>query len=219
MKKRAILIEIAIWSAILSVIFTGIIFVYSKIFVEPNIYTIQFKDIDGITKGSPVRFMGLNVGYVTNLKSRNKYVNVSILITRKNMKIPNGTLARVEFYGLGASKSIELMPPEGSCDIGILTGDTIRLKDVVDETKGLVEIIEMIEKYVNNIDKSTINTVLDRIKDSNDGKIKALETQIEDLNSQISNKADRIKIEQRDLNSKIKDINKNVEKINKLIKK
>lgn len=219
MKKRAILIEIAIWSAILSTIFTIVIFVYSKIFVEPNIYTIQFKDIDGITKGSPVRFMGLNVGYVTNLKSKNKYVNVSILITKKNMKIPNGTLARVEFYGLGASKSIELMPPEGSCDVGILTGDTIRLADVVDETEGLVEIIEMIEKYVQDIDKTSLGALLDKIKETKDVKIKALEKDLDTLGSQMSQKADKIKIDENDLNDKIKDINKNVEKINKLIKK
>ncbi len=219
MKKRAILIEIAIWSAILATVFTCVIFVYSKIFVEPNIYTIQFKDIDGITKGSPVRFMGLNVGYVTNLVSKNKYVNVSILITKKNMKIPNGTLARVEFYGLGASKSIELMPPQGSCDVGILTGDTIRLADVVDETKGLVEIIEMIEKYVQDIDKTSLGALLDKIKETKDEKIKTLENDLDSFGSQMSQQADKIKIDEKDLNNKIKDINKNVEKINKLIKK
>ena len=117
MKKRAILAEIIIWTILLSIVFCGIIFTYSKIFVEPNVYDIDFKDIDGITKGSPVRFMGINVGYVRKLKSKNEHIKVQIIITEKNMKIPNGTVARVEFYGLGGSKSIELMPPDGSCDV------------------------------------------------------------------------------------------------------
>ena len=104
--KKPILIEIIIWTILLAIIFSGIIFTYSKIFVEPNIYTIQFKDIDGITEGSPVRFMGLNVGYVRKLKSQSKHVNVQILITKKDMKIPNGTVARIEFYGLGGSNPL-----------------------------------------------------------------------------------------------------------------
>ena len=148
MKKRAILAEIIVWTILLSIIFSGIIFTYSKIFVEPNIYNIDFKDIDGITKGSPVRFMGINVGYVRKLKSKNKHIQVQIIITQKDMKIPNGTVARVEFYGLGGSKSIELMPPDGSCDVGIVTGDTIRINDVAQVATGFVDIMEQIEKYI-----------------------------------------------------------------------
>ena len=154
--KKPILIEFIIWTIFLTIIFNVCIFAYSKIFVEPNIYTIQFRDIDGITKGSPVRFMGINVGYVRKLRPKDKYVDVQIIITQKDMKIPNGTAARVEFYGLGGSKSIELMPPDGSCNVGILTGDTIRLNDVVHEAIGIVEVVEIIEKYVKNINQRSL---------------------------------------------------------------
>ena len=151
--KKPIILELIIWLIILSIVLGLGVFAYMKLFVQPNLHVIQFRDIDGITKGSPVRFMGINVGYVRNLKSKDKYVNVQILITKKNMVIPNGTVARVEFYGLGGSKSIELMPPDGSCDVGILTTDTIRLNDVAHEAVSIVEIVEMVERYVKNINE------------------------------------------------------------------
>lgn len=219
MKKRAILIEILIWSILLAIIFSIALFSYSKIFVEPNVYTIQFKDIDGITKGSPVRFMGINVGYVRSLKSKDKHVNVQILVTQKDMKIPNGTIARVEFYGLGASKSIELMPPDGSCDVGILTGDTIRLNDVVHEAKSLVEIVEMAEKYIKGINSTGLNKLLDDIQSFKDDKIKNLGSDLSNIQKEMNKNFDEIRDKQSDIDDKIKHANDNFEKINKFIKK
>ena len=181
--KKPILIEFIIWTIFLTIIFNVCIFAYSKIFVEPNIYTIQFRDIDGITKGSPVRFMGINVGYVRKLRPKDKYVDVQIIITQKDMKIPNGTAARVEFYGLGGSKSIELMPPDGSCNVGILTGDTIRLNDVVHEAIGIVEVVEIIEKYVKNINQRSVQKFLYEMKSLKDDKIKAVGDDFKDIES------------------------------------
>jgi hypothetical protein len=88
--KKQIAIELIIWLIILSIL-SGIgVFIYHKFFVEPNVHVIQFKDIDGITKGSPVRFMGINIGYVRNLKSKDKHINVQIIVTKKNFEIPEG---------------------------------------------------------------------------------------------------------------------------------
>lgn len=217
--KKPILIELLIWTIILTVIFTIGIFSYSKMFIEPNVYVIQFKDIDGITKGSPVRFMGINVGYVRKLKSKNKHIDVQILVTKKEMKIPNGTVARVEFYGLGGSKSIELMPPDGSCDVGILTGDTIRLNDVVHEAIGIVEIIEMIEKYVENINEKSVEKFLSEIKNLKDDKIKSMGNEFSNIEGGISKKVENLKEKQTGTIEKIKSVNINVEKLNQFIKK
>ena len=219
MKKRTILAEIVIWTILLSIVFSGIIFAYSKIFVEPNIYNIDFKDIDGITKGSPVRFMGINVGYVRKLKSKNKHIQVQIIITQKNMKIPNGTIARVEFYGLGGSKSIELMPPDDSCDVGIVTGETIRINDIAQEATGLVEIMEQIEKYIKGLNKAGMEKFLNNIKDTNDTKIKQIGNEIQDINKNITNKIENIKNEQNNMVKTIEKINENVDKLNEFIKK
>ena len=217
--KKPIIIEILIWISILLII-TGIgIYAYIKTFVEPNVYVIQFKDIDGITKGSPVRFMGINVGYVRKLKSKNKHVDVQILVTKKGMNIPNGTLARVEFYGLGGSKSIELMPPDTSCEVGILTGNTIRLNDVAHETISLVEIIEMVERYVKNINEKSVEKFLIEMKSINDSKIKNVGDEIENIEGGISKKFENVKTKQKEMNEKIKGVNNNVEKLNEFIKK
>ena len=217
--RRPILIEIFVWSVILFVIFSIAIFTYSKIFVEPNIYTIEFKDIGGITKGSPVRFMGMNVGYVRYLKSEGKHINVQIIITEKNMKIPNGTVARVEFYGLGGSKSIELMPPDGSCDVGILTGDTIRINDVAQEAVSIVEFVESLEKYIKGIKPSKMQNMLEEISDFKSDKIKQAGNDFSNFETDINKKVKNVKTKQMEVNSKIEKINENIEKINKFINK
>lgn len=217
--NKAILIEISIWTAILAVIFSACFFVYSKFFVEPNVYNIEFKDIDGITKGSPVRFMGYNVGYVRALSPGDRCINVQIIVTKKNMKIPNGTVARVEFYGLGGSKSIELMPPDGGCDVGILTNKTIRLHDVVHKTKGLVSMIQLIEKYVRNINDEDWQEALQDIARIKDEKLKKAQTDFKKIEINFSNKVEEIVEDQREVNKKINDFNRVVEKINKFIKR
>ena len=217
--KKPIVIEILIWISILLTAIGVGIYAYIKTFVEPNVHIIQFKYIDGITKGSPVRFMGINIGYVRALKSKDKHVNVQILITKKGMEIPNGTLARVEFYGLGGSKSIELMPPDSSCEVGILTGNTIRLNDVAHEAISLVGIIEMVEKYVKNINEKSVQKFLTEIKSLNDEKIKNVGNEFDNIEGGISEKFETIKTKQRETTQKIKDVNNNVEKLNEFIKK
>ncbi len=203
----------------LTIIFSVAIFSYSKVFIEPNVYVIEFKDIDGITKGSPVRFMGINVGYVRSLKSKDKHINVQILVTKENMKIPNGTVARVEFYGLGGSKSIELMPPDGSCDVGILTGDTIRLNDVAHEAIGLVEIIEMIERYVKNINENSVQKFLGEIKNLNDDKIKNIGSEFSNIETNVGEKFKSVKNKQKEVTEKIQGMNETLNQLNEFIKK
>jgi len=217
--KKPILIEIIIWTIILTIIFTVGIFVYSKIFVEPNIYNIEFKDIDGITKGSPVRFMGINVGYVRQLKTNDRKVNVQIIITKKDMKIPQGTAARVEFYGLGGSKSIELMPPDNSCDVGIITNKTIRINDVVHEAFGLVDILEIIEKYVKNLNGPAMRNTLENVSTLKSEKIKNAGNDFSKMKTDLSEKFESIKNKQFEITKKIDNFNYEVEKINKFIKK
>ncbi len=217
--KKPILIEMIIWTILLTIIFSVAIFSYSKVFIEPNVYVIEFKDIDGITKGSPVRFMGINVGYVRSLKSKDKHINVQILVTKENMKIPNGTVARVEFYGLGGSKSIELMPPDGSCDVGILTGDTIRLNDVAHEAIGLVEIIEMIERYVKNINEKSVQKFLGEIKNLNDDKIKNIGSEFSNIETNVGEKFKTVKNKQKEVTEKIQGMNETLNQLNEFIKK
>ncbi len=219
MKKRAIIIELFIWTGILLVFFTGIIFTYSKFFVEPNVYNIKFKDIDGITQGSPVRFMGINVGYVRGLKAKDKYVNVQILITEKNMKIPNGTVARVEFYGLGGSKSIELMPPDDVNDTGFVTESTIRIADVVKETEGIVEIIELIDRYIQKANSIEIHRGFSKAGEINSKSVIKAGEELNKTEKNITKKINKIKEKQKNTIDSIQKANDTFLKINKFIKK
>lgn len=200
-------------------LFCGIIFTYSKIFVEPNIYKIEFKDIDGISKGSPVRIMGVNVGYVRNLKAVGKEIDVEIIITKKNIKIPNGTIARVEFYGLGGSKSIELMPPDGSCDVGILTSNTIRINDVINQAVGLVQVIEVIEKYVKSLDKAGMENFLQKISEFEIDNLDNINKDITVVQKDMENTTAKIHKKQREYSEIIKNAGNTVSRINKFIKK
>ena len=219
MKKKEILIEIFIWIAVLVVIFCTAMFVHYKIFVEPHVYLIKFNDINGITNGSPVRFMGINVGYVRKLISVEDYVTVQILITKKGLIIPDGTVARVEFYGLGGSKSIELMPSNIKNRNGIITTDNIRIADVFSKAGSLVEIIEIIEKVVKSLDENSIKNFLEEIKDVKVDKIKQTEVQMNQMEHEIIYKVKDIQQKQLIMSNFIDGANNVVLKINKFIKK
>ena len=217
--KKPVIVEILIWCIVLTVIFSIGIFAYSKIFIEPNVYNIDFKDIDGITKGSPVRFMGINVGYVRKLQPKEKHIVVQIVVTEKNMKIPNGTVARVEFYGLGGSKSIELMPADSKGAEGIVSASTLRLHDMVVKSEDLVDILEAMEKLVKGVNKPAVQKILENIAAVKDSKIKQMNSDMSELKKNISEKANSIHKKQKEMNKKIDYMNEMVDKLNKFIKK
>jgi len=218
MKKNAIIAEILIWILILAVIICGAGFLYHQIYVKPNVYSIKFKDIDGITKGSPVRFMGINVGHVRKLASVDKSIVVQIIITKKDLKIPPGTIARVEFYGLGGSKSIELMPSDGTSET-ISTTDTIRIADVARQARSLVAIIEIIEKFARSLDRNAIQSVLETVGDTSPDKIKQFEADMNKFGGDINIKVNDIKDKQSNMAKTIDKANSMVVKLNKFVKK
>ena len=97
-------------------------------------YQIFLSDMDGLIVGSPVKYMGVNVGYVSYAKPIDNNVYVKFVLNDKNMKLPKGVIANVEFYGLGGSKSLELYPPDENSlktEKIIYIKDTFRLNDSV----------------------------------------------------------------------------------------
>lgn len=78
-----------------------------------NTYQIFIPDVDGLISGSPVRLMGIQIGYVTQIDIVGDDVYVKFLVTDSGVKIPYGSSATVEFSGLGGSKSLEIYPPDG----------------------------------------------------------------------------------------------------------
>ncbi len=105
-------LELLIWLLIILLIITISTAINKINNREVNYYTIFMSDIDGLIEGSPVRMMGIEVGYVTKIKPTNEDVYIKFLITDKNISIPQGTFATVEFNGMAGSKSLELYLPD-----------------------------------------------------------------------------------------------------------
>ena len=79
--------------------------------IELVYYQLFMPDVDGIIVGSPVKFMGVQVGYVDKIKIISNDVYLKLVITDKNVTLPKGSIATVEFNGMGGSKSLEVYPP------------------------------------------------------------------------------------------------------------
>ena len=160
--KKEVIAEILILVCIFGAAILGFgLFNHYK-FEKPNTYNILFKDIDSIVKGSPVRFMGMNVGHVVKLKRKDKYIICKIRITKENVKLPDMTRAKVAFNGLGGSKSIELLPPTtNDPEIkGIIAAESMRINDLAGMVKDLVDVAVIINDFVQAIDPVMISVTL-----------------------------------------------------------
>ncbi len=113
MKKKQILayfVEFLIWFIIIIFILVLSIFIYNFKIQKNTQYYIFMKDVDGLTVGSPVKFMGKQVGYINNLSVIDSNVYVTFLVNN-GIKLPPNSSITVEFYGIAGSKSLEIMPP------------------------------------------------------------------------------------------------------------
>lgn len=104
-------IELLVWLVIVLIIVSITSIAYLKKQQNDNDYTIFMNDVDGLIVGSPVRMMGIEVGHITKIKPTNEEVYIKFLITDDTIKIPQGTVATVEFSGMAGSKSLELYLP------------------------------------------------------------------------------------------------------------
>ena len=106
--------ELLIWLVIILIIVAVSTITYVSNSQKDNDYNIFMNDVDGLIVGSPVRMMGIEVGHVTKIKPTNGEVYIKFLITDKNLTLPQGTIATVEFSGMAGSKSLELYLPDSN---------------------------------------------------------------------------------------------------------
>lgn len=129
---RLWLMELFIWLAIILIAVLAVRFYNVNKIAKESTYHIFIQDIDGLMKGSPVKIMGVQVGYITEINIFEDYMYVSFVITKKDVKIPHGARALIESYGIAGSKSIELYPPEqkaNSTQAFIFVKEPIRASD------------------------------------------------------------------------------------------
>lgn len=119
-KKLARFIELSIWFLLL-VFVLSIGYIAKQNYNQHKTYQIFLQDVDGIIKGSPVRMMGIHIGYVRKVKIINDMVFVDFIINQDGIEIPKGSKVTVEFTGLGGSKSIEIYTPKDKVPKGSQT--------------------------------------------------------------------------------------------------
>lgn len=163
-KLIARFLELFIWFLVFVSIVTGIVFYNSYSHEHFNRYQIFFQDVDGVIVGSPVRMLGIQIGYVKHIKFVNNMVYVDFIVTEKNLEIPKGARITVEFSGLGGSKSLEVYPPNQK--INDLTaplyvqqprrlGDSLSLLNAMLEKIG--QIMYKCSSFANQLDTKSIN--------------------------------------------------------------
>ena len=109
-------LELSIWFSIIAIIVcivAGYNFYSHKNYHR---YQIFLQDVDGIIVGSPVRMLGIQVGYVKHIKIVNDMVFVDFIINQEGVEIPKGSKITVESSGLGGSRSIEVYTPKQQYD-------------------------------------------------------------------------------------------------------
>ena len=115
-------------------------------------YQIFMNDVDGLIVGSPVRFLGVQIGHVTKIQVISSEIYIKFIITQKGLSLPIGAIATVEGSGLGGSKSLEIYPPvEENSDKIIISKDSTRLGKVL----SLFNVIfKDLEEILTNIDRA-----------------------------------------------------------------
>lgn len=140
--------EAIIWIIVISLVIFGVRYHNYKAKKELKTYQIFLQDVDGLIVGSPVRMMGVAIGYIEKVKIVSDTVYVKFVLNDKNASIPKGSIATVEFNGLGGSKSLEIYPPtEQSLASNklIVTKRPMRLNDSI----GLID--DMFDKLTSMI--------------------------------------------------------------------
>lgn len=105
-------IEFVIWLIIICICVFGYRYHKYKQAKALPTYQIFMPDVYGMIVGSPVKYMGVQVGYIKDIKLLHDTAYVRFVITEEDLSLPKGVIATVEFSGLGGSKSLELYPPD-----------------------------------------------------------------------------------------------------------
>jgi hypothetical protein len=111
--NRAIISDIALWVLLAALLAFGIhLFAIRLPERKGQTITLQFQDANEISKGSSVRMMGIDVGYVKDVRIRQDHVEITVQTYPHVLSIPSGSTFTVLFTGLAGAKSIEIELPE-----------------------------------------------------------------------------------------------------------
>lgn len=202
-------IEFVIWLVIIALSVFVIRYHNYKSQQQYKSYQIFMNDVDGLIVGSPVRFLGTQVGNVTKIQlvSSGVYsdIYVKFIITQKNLTLPTGSVATVEGSGLGGSKSLEIYPPkEKSDDKIIVAKDSVRLNRVISLFKGIFKNLDEIFVNLGHAGKELSDVPTIKTLKRNEVTPSDMNQSVENLNKKL----DQMIQEEHKFGEKIKSIRK-----------
>ena len=195
MKKHTLwLTEFLVWVLVLfGALFVGA-YLYSVHIKKNYTYYAFFNDVDGLIKGSPVKMLGYQIGYVSNISLiNNDDVFVTFVITEKDITMPDSMVATVEFTGMGGSKSLELTPADSKSKKNIISvTQPRRVQDIyVNQTVIAQNLVLMSAGFMKMANDRAVNTLKAFIK--NPRELSEFDTLIEDIDNQQNNLIRRVK--------------------------
>ena len=210
----SLIIEASLWFLVITSLVMGM-FLYKHIKLkEKHSYHVFFNDTNGIRNGSPVKIMGNEIGYVSNVSVINSdEIFISFVITNPDISIPSGTVAKVESTGLVGSRSLELYPPTskpGKTDELLLPTNPERVQGAFENSTRIAQVLYNASSNVNkSINVKDIPAIRKLVNKSYKQSVE-IDTQIKKINKEQADLTELIKD-----NKILENINKNMEKLSK----
>lgn len=153
--NRAIISDILLWIA-LALLAAYAVYLFAIVFPAKRGQTINlhFKDANEISRGSAVRMMGMDIGFVNDVRILKDHVEIIVQTNPDAPKIPSGATFTVLFTGLAGSKSIEVELPDSPPHPTIngkpiyLVEEPIRMKDTLNAS---IDVTQALQKGAENI--------------------------------------------------------------------
>ena len=213
-KYLSLIIEASLWLLVITSLVMAM-FLYKHIKLkEKHSYHVFFNDTNGIRNGSPVKIMGNEIGYVSNVSVINSdEIFISFVITNPEITIPSGTIAKVESTGLVGSRSLELYPPNSKpekIDELLLPTNPERVQGAFENSTRIAQVLYNASSNVNkSINVKDIPAIRKLVNKSYKQSVE-IDSQIKKINKEQSDLTELIKD-----NKILKNINKDMEKLSK----
>ncbi len=143
-----------------------------QVFAKQIEYTTSFKDIQGLSRGAPVRLGGIGVGRVSGFSfdpaAEDSTIQVSLLINEEFIdRIRQDAVVSLQTQGLLGDKFLSItsqmqgdkLPPGSrlqSKEAGDIAAVMTKAASIVDNS---VEITESLKGFLKNFDKETIDSI------------------------------------------------------------
>ncbi len=167
-RSQRIRLGIFVSLSLAALIISLIIIIAPKLFEQHDIYYIAFEDVSvtGLQEGSAVKYQGLQVGYVSDIRIDPENIRTVILEISLEQGVPIkvDTRAEINFLGITGLKLIELRSGSNQAD-ALPPGSYIQTgRSLAEEITGRAEVLtEKAELILNNLIRVTSDDNAERV--------------------------------------------------------